>query len=90
MTEVRKAFKCLQDFSLCSQLQDGVVDDITALQNQQNNVILCHVQQKKLTDFFSLNNCSSHSEHTKYARIFTYLLYYLLKIANYFCNKFQI
>ena len=34
VTEVRKALKCLQDFSLCSQLQDGVLDAITALENQ--------------------------------------------------------
>ena len=53
VTEVRKALKCLQDFSLCSQLQDSsVLDDITALEKQLNNVILCQAQQKKLTDFF--------------------------------------
>ena len=52
VTEVRKALKCLQDFSLCSQLQDGVLDAITALEKQLNNAILCQAQQKKLTDFF--------------------------------------
>ena len=40
MTEVRMALKCLQDFSLCSQLKDSsVLDDITALEKQLNNVI---------------------------------------------------
>ena len=52
MTEVGKALKCLQDFSLCSQLQDRVLDAITALEKQLNNAILCQAQQKKLTDFF--------------------------------------
>ena len=52
VTEVRKALKCLQDFSLCSQLQAGVLDAITALEKQLNNAILCQAQQKKLTDFF--------------------------------------
>ena len=40
MTEVGKALKCLQDFSLCSQLQDRVLDAITALEKQLNNAIL--------------------------------------------------
>ena len=40
VTEVRMALKCLQDFSLCSQLKDSsVLDDITALEKQLNNVI---------------------------------------------------
>ena len=52
MTEVRNALKCLYHFSLCSQLQDSVLDDITALEKQLNNLILCQAQQKKETDFF--------------------------------------
>ena len=53
--EVRKAFKCLQDFCLCSQVEPGVLDSVESIEAHINNIVVSQAKQKKLTHFF----CSS-------------------------------
>lgn len=52
VAEVRKALQCLQDFSLCSQVETSVLDSIAAIERQLNKAIVSQAKQKKLTDFF--------------------------------------
>ena len=50
--DVRKAIQCLRDFSLCTQMDSALLDNITVIERQLNNAIGAQARQKKITDLF--------------------------------------